>query len=221
MARSNIIKDFVSKRADLDTTLKRLKVILYSLEYENCIDWLDKELNGYSETDELPLYRILEGQVYGTYLKGTPASYVKSSNNLIPIENLPKELKEAIVNIQVYNDIETIKNSIDKNITMGKPIPPEVCSIISKTYSIWLSSATVKIDTTQLMSIIKQVEKKTLDILLELEKDFGNLDELDVDLSNVDKSIISEVNQNIIAIIYDKSVTIGDSNKIEESNFNS
>lgn len=32
MPRSNIIKDFVSKQSDLDTTLKRLKVILYSLE---------------------------------------------------------------------------------------------------------------------------------------------------------------------------------------------
>lgn len=220
MARSSIIKDFVSKQVDLDTTLKRLKVILDSLEYQNAIDWLDKELNGYNEKDELPSYRLLEGQVYGTYLKGTASNYMKMTNNLVPIGNLPQYLKESIVTIQVYNDIETIKNAIDKNITMGKPIPPEICSIISQAYSIYLPSATVNIDDTQLMYIIKQVEKKTLDILLKLEKEFGKLDELDIDLNSIDKVTINKVNQNIISIIYDKSVTIGSDNTIEESTFN-
>lgn len=54
---------------------------------------------------------------------------------------------------------------------MGKPLPP---SLISKT----CNRATVKIDETRLMSIIKNVEKKTLDILLKLKKEFGTLDEL-------------------------------------------
>lgn len=47
-------------------------------------------------------------------------------------------------------------------------------SLISKT----CNRATVKIDETRLMSIIKNVEKKTLDILLKLKKEFGTLDEL-------------------------------------------
>ncbi len=221
MSKSNIIKDFVSKQADLDTTLKRLKVILYSLEYEDAIDWIDKELNGYTEKDILPIYRIFDGQVYGTYFKGTAVNHIKVSDSLVPIEKLPKELKETITNVEVYNDIETIKNSIDKNIPMGKPIPPEVCSIISKTYNILLPIVTVKIDSTQLMYIIKQVEKKTLDILLKLEKEFGNLDELDIDTNNVDKKTINDVKQTIITIIYDKSTTIGNDNSIEKSNFSS
>ncbi len=40
MSRSNIIKDFVSKKADLDTTLKRLKVILYSIDNEEVVEWI-------------------------------------------------------------------------------------------------------------------------------------------------------------------------------------
>ena len=59
-----------------------------------------------------------------------------------------------------------------------------------------------------------------MDILLELEKEFGNLDELDIDLNNTDRVTINEVNKNIIAIIYDKSVSIGSDNSIEESTFN-
>lgn len=92
MPRSNIIKDFVSKQSDLDTTLKRLKVILYSLEYQEALEWLDKELNGYSELDELPSYRIFNGQVYGNYINGL----VEAKNQLIPIEELSKEWQESI-----------------------------------------------------------------------------------------------------------------------------
>ena len=216
MPRSNIIKDFVSKQSDLDTTLKRLKVILYSLEYQEALEWLDKELNGYSELDELPSYRIFNGQVYGNYINGL----VEAKNQLIPIEELSKEWQESIKVTKIYNDIETLQNSIDNDIKMGKPLSSSICSIISKKYGFILINANVIVNTTQVRSTIKQVEKKTLDILLELEKEFGNLDELDIDLNNTDRVTINEVNKNIIAIIYDKSVSIGSDNSIEESTFN-
>lgn len=103
---------------------------------------------------------------------------------------------------------------------MGKPLSSAICSIISKKYGFILINANVIVNTTQVRSTIKQVEKKTLDILLELEKEFGNLDELDIDLNNTDRVTINEVNKNIIAIIYDKSVSIGSDNSIEESTFN-
>ena len=126
MPRSNIIKDFVSKQSDLDTTLKRLKVILYSLEYQEALEWLDKELNGYSELDELPSYRIFNGQVYGNYINGL----VEAKNQLIPIEELSKEWQESIKVTKIYNDIETLQNSIDNDIKMGKPLSSSIFYII-------------------------------------------------------------------------------------------
>lgn len=46
-----------------------------------------------------------------------------------------------------------------------------------------LLNAFVKISQTQIENIFSKVENMVLDVLLLLEKEFGNLDELDIDLS--------------------------------------
>lgn len=221
MSRSNIIKDFVSKKADLDTTLKRLKVILYSIDNEEVVEWVDKELNGYNDLETLPDYRIFECEVYGDYLSGTVYNHIKATNHLIPLSGLDNEMRNAIKRINIFNDVETIQKAIDSHESMGKPLPPEICSLISGTCNLAITRATVKIDETRLMSIIKTVEKKTLDILLRLEKEFGNLDELDVNLDSYGNEKLQNFNQSLITIAFDNSTKIGNDNKIKSSNFQS
>ena len=52
-----------------------------------------------------------------------------------------------------------------------------------------------------------------------LEKEFGNLDELDIDLSTKDETEIENITNNIMVIFYnDNSVTIGDNNKMKDTN---
>lgn len=221
MGRSIIIKEFVSKKVDLDTTLKRLKVILYSIDNEEVIQWVDQELNGYQNFEQLPHYRIFECEVYGDYFAGNAYNRIEAKHHLIPLSGLDKEMRESIKRINIFNDIETIQQSIVTNQTMGKPIPPEICSLISSTCNLVITSATVNIDSSRLMSIIKNVEKKTLDILLKLEKEFGNLDELDINIDNYENNKLQIFNKNLITIVYDNSTTIGNNNKIESSNFKS
>ena len=221
MSRSNIIKDFISKKADLDTTLKRLKVILYSINNVEVVEWVDKELNGYNDLETLPNYRIFECEVYGDYLSGTVYNHIQVTNHLIPLSGLDNEMRDAIKRINIFNDVETIQKAIDSHELMGKPLPPEICGLISRTCNLAITRATVKIDETRLMSIIKNVEKKTLDILLRLEKEFGNLDELDINLDSYENEKLKNFNQSLITIVFDNSTKIGNENKIESSNFQS
>ena len=65
--------------------------------------------------------------------------------------------------------------------------------------------------------IINALKTTLLKILLELDKLFGNLDGLDIDTSAKTQDEIQQINQNIINIIIDKHVEIGDKNKIEGS----
>lgn len=221
MSRSNIIKDFVSKKADLDTTLKRLKVILYSIDNKEVIDWVDKELNGYDELEQLPNYRIFECEVYGDYFSGNAFNHIRATHHLIPLSGLEKSVRDSIKQINIFNDIDTIQKSINSNEKMGKPLPPEICTLISNTCNLAITRATVIIDNSQLMSIIKNVENKTLDILLKLEKEFGNLDELDVNIDGYETEELKTFNQNLFTLIFDHSTSIGNDNKIEKSNFQS
>ena len=51
-----------------------------------------------------------------------------------------------------------------------------------------------------------------------MEKEFGVLDELDIECSDKSDQEINEVCQKILNVIYvDKSITIGDDNKINKS----
>ena len=58
-------------------------------------------------------------------------------------------------------------------------------------------------------------------VFIELDKSYGNLDDLDVSLENKSEAEIDSVNNKLIKIVIDKSIYIGDGNKIEKSNINS
>ena len=57
-----------------------------------------------------------------------------------------------------------------------------------------------------------------LDVMLLLEEEFGNLDDLDVDLLSKPQEKIREIEDKIFVIIYeDNSITIGDNNKMKNT----
>ena len=52
-----------------------------------------------------------------------------------------------------------------------------------------------------------------------LEKQFGNLDELDIDVNNKSEQELKEIVNHIYVLIYnDQSVTIGNDNEFNNSN---
>lgn len=57
-----------------------------------------------------------------------------------------------------------------------------------------------------------------MDILLLLEKEFGCLDELDIDFTNKANEESVVIQNNIYNIMMDNHIEIGDSNKIIKSN---
>ena len=70
------------------------------------------------------------------------------------------------------------------------------------------------IDVSHYREIVNKIRGKLLNIFIELDRAFGNLDDLDVDSS--DEGKVSQINQKIITLI-DKSIKIGDGNQIEKS----
>ena len=61
-----------------------------------------------------------------------------------------------------------------------------------------------------------------MDILFYLEKQFGNLDELDIDTDSKNEEELEEIVKHIQVIIYnDHSVSIGDDNRIKDSTISS
>ena len=76
----------------------------------------------------------------------------------------------------------------------------------------------LKTSTPKVSEIISSVENKVLDAMLILENQFGCLDDLDIDLSGTAELKVNEIEKQLLVIIYnDNSISIGDKNKITES----
>lgn len=215
MAKSNIIKNFINSNMDINTALQNLMAILYCLEDENLINWANKELSGYDSINELPEYRKLKGRVMASYIVGN----MKYSNAPFIISHLDDDIQENLININLYSSISTLEEMKNKGESrIGKPIPPEFYILLQENTNAHIIEASVNTDLSSINDVISKVRVKILKTLLFLEKEFGNLDELDIDISIKNKDELKNIVQHIHFNLYDNSIKIGDGNKIKGSN---
>ena len=218
MAKSKIIKDLANGQVDLSVSLKRAKVLLNGFEKKEILQWVKYESEGYSDSVIIPEYRQIKGSLKGTFIVG----YMQYSNADIPIVGMEREIRDTIETCYIRQSIETLKTALkNENASFGKPISPDWFNEFMRYSNIdMIVNASVQIDLTCILNIFSVVENKLIDIFLLLEKEFGCLDELDLDLTQKDSKEIEKIENNIYVTIFeDNSITIGDKNKIEESSF--
>ena len=90
MAKSKIIKDLANSNIDTITALKRAKVLFSELGNEKLLNWVNFEISGYPLDADLPSYRIEQGSLMGSYMKGSMASHMKWTNVSIPLGKITK-----------------------------------------------------------------------------------------------------------------------------------
>ena len=60
MAKSKVIKELASNEISLEVALNRLLIIASDIENDELAQWVENELNGYSDGAELPAYRVID-----------------------------------------------------------------------------------------------------------------------------------------------------------------
>ena len=79
-------------------------------------------------------------------------------------------------------------------------------------------TASIELNMPQITGIMSIIESRLIDILLVLEKRYGNLDELDININDKNKDERTAIIKQIIYIIYnDNSVEIGNNNRIKDT----
>lgn len=81
-----IIETLSSDNGVLTHALIKTKVLLHKIGHKELVIWVNKELNGYSQSDELPDYRIIPAQVR---VSATNGAYQVNSHP-IPMKHLDK-----------------------------------------------------------------------------------------------------------------------------------
>lgn len=223
MAKSKIVKDLANGTVDTITALKRAKVLVSELDNHDLINWIDYELIGYPANAKLPDYRITQGRLTGAYMIGLPNNYVKYSNVSIPLGNMPQEAVDALLTIEFRDSIAALKclSASGQEHGIGKSIPADCFPTIvmyNNNPLMRIVKATVKLSTHELENIFSIIDNKLLDILMTLEREFGKLDELDIDISDKSADELQAIADKILVLIYNNnSITIGNENKFKDT----
>lgn len=223
MAKSKIIKDLANSSVDTITALKRTKVLASALNNAEISKWLDYEISGYPEGAVIPSYRKVQGNLMGSYFKGSMASHMTWTNVSLPLGKMPDKIKEVLLRVEFQGGVESLKTLAEKSQAAGteiaKTIPADCFSTIAHFNNdpyMMITSARVVVGEHIISNIFSVIENKLLDMLIILEKEFGCLDELDIDTTVKSEEELKAINDRILVLVYnDNSVSIGDGNKIK------
>lgn len=218
MARSKIIKEIVNNEISLEVGLSRIKVIVYSLKNDTVSNWISSELNGYDNDDVVPPYRsISSDKIKYSGLCGT----MQLTNVDSSIYVFPKEISDNLKRNFVREGIATIEEKAKPNMTITKNLI-HLSEYMYENNETQCTSLYQIYSSSQFKGILAKIKQIIIDILLELENEFGNLDEMDINLEEKSKKDLKKFNQILVQIIYkDESVKIGDKNKITDTNITS
>ena len=211
MAKSTIIKDLANSNVDLNISLKRARVLLSNFNEEKILNWVKNELEGYTIKDSLPEYRMGKGMIEATFFIGD----TQYTNVRVPV---PASFRDKLEKYHILQSVSALQEALkNKDCKISVPIPPEFYSILQEQTNIdSVISAKVAVDKIRVMDIFSKVESRLLDIFLILEKEFGSLDELDIDMTNKNEKQIEQIKEQInIYIFNDNSIKVGNENKIK------
>ena len=223
MAKSMIIKDIANGAIDTTTALKRAKILFATLDDATLLDWVNHEIAGYPTDAKLPDYRVERGELKGTYFKGSISTHIKWNDVSIPLGKMPTDVIDEFLSVPFYDGVNALKQLVENsdNGQLAKPIPADLFPYIAKCNNdpyMNIATARVVVSTHCVTNMFSVIENRLLDALLLLEKEFGILDDLDIDTTIKSPEEIQSIAKQVYVIVYnDQSVHIGDGNKIKDT----
>lgn len=155
-----IQRDALDPHTSVSTLLRKVKLAAAKLQLPTVEEWVDHELNGYSE-NPVPPYR---------QIKGIPKA-LNPYRGWIPIMAPPK-MMEAISSANSGQGIAAIEDLLrDSDGDMfQRPLPPEVIHALNKHSDVAFGEMANFIGRGVLVSIVDKVRNMVLDWAIELEK---------------------------------------------------
>lgn len=199
---SQIINDLIDEEKSLNSALLKTKVLASRIQNQDLLNWVNNELSGYKNTNEIPNYRIgIDNELKGTFLNG----YTKYSNTQIPTIGLDKSFEKKLRTTDFIESISSLEKlvSSEKSSTLTGAIRAELSSLIEENWInmgnpyLQLISVYKSISKSSVIEIITNVRNKLLDFMLELDGKYGDLTEIK-DLKMKKEEISSIVNNTII-----------------------
>lgn len=161
-----------SESPNLNNALFKTKVLLHKLGEKDLIAWVDAEINGYKETDEIPNYRILKVSVLGNF-SNMAYRYIEQP---LPLLHLNENLRNNLENSYLRQSIAVVESYAKDDEHLTITIPPELYRTLSKgldpSYSV--DRAWGKHQAGSMLQVINEIRSRLLDFVLQLSDRIPN-----------------------------------------------
>nr|WP_308743154.1 hypothetical protein [uncultured Anaerocolumna sp.] len=216
MAKSKIIKELANNEISLEVAINRLLIIASDINNKELSQWAEQELNGYTSEDTIPAYRIVKNTMFRySGINGR----MKATNVPLPLKELLKGHDEDIFDMNIYDGIKTIEGFInsDTDVQYGRDLT-WAASMVYRMTGIQCYSITQTVPENALENTVNTVKTLLLKVLIQLDKSYGCMDDLDIDITNKTPEEVTKLNTIINNYIFnDNSIKIGDKNKIKDT----
>ena len=219
MAKSKIIKELANGKVSIEVAMNRLMIIASDIDNDELLEWTKNELTGYTDNEKVPEYRKVNGL---TIVYSGINGRFHMTNQPLVLDGIIE--KEHLDSLEEYIMTEGIR-TIEEYSLSGKEAYVDLSllqGIVYQKTGIRCTSINLLIPNNLFSKVVSEVKTKLLRVLIKLDKEYGNLDDLDIDDSDVSEEEKETINKTVNNFIFnDNSVTIGDKNKIDDSTFNS
>ena len=216
MAKSKIIKELANNQISMEVALQRLMIIASDLGNEELLAWAETELQGYSPSDTLPEYRNIRS-IHFVY-SGINGNY-KVTNCPFTFTSVLEEKLSDIYNVPIMDSVSSLQNFIDNPEKQSYRRDFSMLNgyVLQRT-GIQCTSIYQTVPLNFLQKIVSQIKTILMNIFLKLDKEYGCLDDLDVDTTTKTPDEVEAINKVVNNYIFiDNSINVGDRNKLKGS----
>lgn len=170
----------ISQDFDIPTLLRMCKLLAARISHQQFADWVDRELNGYPTIKDLPDYRVVPVDSYGSFI----GSFSRADKLQIPVSVLPKEIQEQYRNAYMGSSISayTALLSGDRSGSVQEPWPVALAvhNASKLTPDMQCVSAWKEIPIGAIVRLMDSVKTRVLGFAIDLEREAPNAGDLPI-----------------------------------------
>jgi len=204
MPKSQIIKDIVEDKESIEKSMTRLYVLAKDIKNGQIELWAKQELEGYQNTNDVPDYRKFTSDMIR--YSGINGNF-QVNGAALPAGVIDAEHYEQIRKVVICDGLSIVSEFTSNDSSPRKDLSWMASEISNNTKGqISCSSIEQIIPQTFFKKIISEVKNIMITILCELEKEYGNLDGLVIDVSKIEPMVVEDNNNRINRAVFNISI---------------
>ncbi|KGG89846.1 hypothetical protein [Comamonas thiooxydans] len=170
----------IERDSDIPTLLRMCKLLAARISHQELAEWVDRELNGYPSITDLPPYRIVRVESYGSFI----GSFSQAAKLQIPVSVLPQEVQEQYRNAYLGSSIsaytELISGNKSGSLQEAWPVALAIYHASKLTPQMQCISAWKEIPIGAIVRLMDSVKTRILGFAIDLEREAPNAGELPI-----------------------------------------